>query len=115
MKLQSRQSEHQTSNAKKDSHRICLSGGEGNGGFNGTGKGEGEKKKRGRGSSAERERSRPRNAAAPIPELGQWEHSAGRLLQESMGFRGIALLYPCGCSIHRMFYAQWPCAVLHTP
>lgn len=75
----------------------------------GRGKGEGEK--RGRGSSAERERSRPRNAAAPIPELGQWEHSAGRLLQEFMGFRGIVLLYPRGCSIHRMFYTQWLCAV----
>ena len=49
MKLQSKQSEHQTSNAKKDSHRICLSGGEGNGGFNGTGEGrrrEEEERKR---------------------------------------------------------------------
>ena len=48
MKLQSRQSEHQTSNAKKDSHRICLEGGRGMEGSMGRGKGEGEKKKRGR-------------------------------------------------------------------
>ena len=97
----------------------------------GRGKGEGEKKRgRGRGSSAEREGSRPRNAAAPIPELGQWEHSAGRLLQEFMGLRGIALLCPCGCSIRstsdvlysmamrRMVYsveaAQYR-SIVHTP
>lgn len=60
---------------------VCLEE-RGMEGSMGRGKGEGEKKKRGRGrrgSSAERERSRPRNAAAPILELGQWKHSAGRL------------------------------------
>ena len=98
MKLQSRQSEHQTSNAKKDSHRICLSGGEG--------KGRGMEGSMGRGREKERRRREEEEAVRREKEVVRgmrqrlFLNLASGSTQQGVCFRNPWALEELPCYVH---------------